>query len=148
MGCHAGAYCTPKICEGVPHLFETHKTGPRPLAPGFNYEDCTLLQLAEDGLSYEPLSVPDPALIKGWLGCGVDLTDAVAPCSVGVHLQACVNLDTVAWPEKFTDEDIEAIRICSNCCIVFESLVCCTPEEKTALEAKAEKIIAKVDVEV
>jgi hypothetical protein len=174
MSCRASFECkTHKSFD--PKLGEIVKTGPRPLREGIFYPPCSLLQLGADGV-YEPLSAADPALIKAALSCELDTREYDEPCSAGVILQGCLIADwtfanTPCMPTvpqivvvdevecvvnkplpvpaqfTFTEEKIEAIINCSNCCITFEWLANCQyplheePDPGIKKEAVAPKAI-------
>jgi hypothetical protein len=167
MSCRASFSCkTNKSFD--PKIGEIIKTGPRPLREGLYYPPCTLLQINPDDGVYEPLSAADPALIKAALSCELDTRDYAEACSAGVILQGCLIADwtfanmpimpTVAQtvvidgeecvvhkpldpPAQFgfTQEEMDAIINCSNCCITFEWLANCQypMHEEAATEAKA-----------
>lgn len=152
MSCGAGVWCKWLKDETQCRLMnETRKTGPRNLAPDGCYEGGTLLTLDADGVTYIRWTSKDQE-IKAILHCSIDTTDWAEACSVGVVLQGCVNADCVAWPEGITQEDIDCIVACQNCCIVFEYDAggCIpAPEDEKAVkkvkqvEAKKKKVVKK-----
>lgn len=151
MGCHAGVKkYGPRTFHPQDCVFETIKTGARPLKTGLVYPECSPLKCDPVTGVYEP--VTDPAdECAGWMICGEDLTDHPGDeCSVGILLQGCVNLSCVIWPASFDAAAIELWRRKKNCCITLESTYCGMPrcasdETKEKSTSKAELVSAKAE---
>lgn len=127
MGCHAGVRCESHKAT-FPKIGEIEKTGPRWLKGGIVYEPCTLLKLGEDRETYEPITLEDLAsvdagkIVKASTGtheCDFTNTPEDQSCSVGVILRGCLIADHVCWPEGYTQEMIDKLIACSNCCLTF-----------------------------
>lgn len=159
MSCHAGVRCESHKAA-YPQIGQIEKTGPRWLKGGIDYKPRTLLKLGEDGETYEPITVEDLAspdaskIIKAATSCDLDLTQTPEDqsCSVGVILKACLIADFVCWPEGYTQEMLDKLIACSNCCIIFEWLAndCPVvetegedPEKVGALPSNAESGLVK-----
>ena len=142
MSCETGVWCKKLKDAFVCRLMnETRKTGPRNLKADGIYERGTLLTIGADGLTYERWVAKDQE-IKAILHCETDTTNWAEDCSIGVVLQGCVNAECVCWPEGITQECIDEIVACHNCCIVFEyDQPTCIPAPTKEVEKKQVKVV-------
>lgn len=149
MTCHAGVTCETHKAT-FPKIGEIEKTGPRWLKGGIDYKGCTLLKLGADGETYEPITLADlnspdvGKIVKAAVGtCDIDLanTPEDQSCSAGVILKGCMLADYVCWPEGYTQEAIDKLVACSNCCLIFQWVANYCPPAPEGTE-KTEKVAA------
>ena len=114
------------------------------LQKGHNYVRNMPLTIVPGAVprTYMPLTASDQEFC-GLRTCELDLTEAEEDC-IGSVCTKARNLiaQTVAWPDGFTDDDVEILRAQKNCCFEIVGAPCCHDPELPGCD-EAEEVAAK-----